>query len=168
MVSGLVSERVCCSENRFQTFGAMETIEVTLEGLMKICGSGSGRKAVKHRRPSSRAPGLSREEGDGMGCDCCRDRGQGEKTDVARGGWAEDARRPPATSLVSVVISRLGTWGRGAAFETSRGQSGQSFEKLGRFEGERVRQNDDVQECDVALASFESSNVIAMQVHQFR
>lgn len=40
MVSGLVSERVCCSENRFQTFGAMETIEVTLEGLMKICGSG--------------------------------------------------------------------------------------------------------------------------------
>ncbi len=69
---------------------------------------GSGRKAVKHRRPSSRAPGLSRKEGDGMGCDCCRDRGQGKKAETAPGGWAEDARRPPATSLVCVMIPFAG------------------------------------------------------------
>jgi hypothetical protein len=69
---------------------------------------GAGGKAVKHRRPSSRASGLSRKEGDGMGCDCCRDRGQGEKTEVAPGGWAEDARRPPATSLVSLVMLAMG------------------------------------------------------------
>jgi len=30
LVSGLVSEKKGCSENRFQTFGPMETIEVTL------------------------------------------------------------------------------------------------------------------------------------------
>jgi hypothetical protein len=42
-----------------------------------------------------------------MGCGRRRDEGQGEKTEVARGGWAEDARRPPATSSVSVVIPFL-------------------------------------------------------------
>jgi hypothetical protein len=42
-----------------------------------------------------------------MGCGCGRDEGQGKKTEVARGGWAEDARRPPATSFVSVVIPVL-------------------------------------------------------------
>jgi len=78
------------------------------EGLIKTSGSwGSGRKAVKLRRPSRSAPGLSRKELDGMGCGCRRDEGQGEKTEVARGGWAEDARRPPATSFVSVVIPLL-------------------------------------------------------------
>jgi hypothetical protein len=66
---------------------------------------------VKHRRPSSSASGLSRKELDGMGCACGRDEGQAGKIEVARGGWAEDARRPPATSLVSVVIALLGTWG---------------------------------------------------------
>jgi len=35
---------------------------------------------------------------------------------VARGGWAEDARRRPATSLVSALIALLGTWGRVGAF----------------------------------------------------
>ena len=39
-----------------------------------------------------------------MGCGCRRDEGQGKKTEVARGGWAEDARRPPATSFIFVVI----------------------------------------------------------------
>jgi hypothetical protein len=61
-----------------------------------------------------------------MGCGCRRDEGQGKKTEVARGGWAEDARRPSATSFVSVVIPRLieclvrsrGTWGRGRACDT--------------------------------------------------
>ncbi len=28
---------------------------------------------------------------------CRKDEGEGKKTDGARGGWAEDARRPPAT-----------------------------------------------------------------------
>jgi hypothetical protein len=60
---------------------------------------GSGRKAVKHRRPSRSASGLSRKEVDGKGCGCSRDEGQGKKIDLARGGWAEDARRPPATVL---------------------------------------------------------------------
>jgi len=55
-----------------------------------------------------------------MGCGCHRDKRQGKKTEVARGGWAEDARRPPATSLVSGVIPRVGTWGRVEALETSR------------------------------------------------
>jgi hypothetical protein len=117
VVSGLVSEKTGCSENLFQTFAAIETIEVTLDsGLLVICANplrkldenlwflGSGRKAVKHRRPSRSAPGLSRKELDGMGCGCRRDEGQGRKTDVARGGWAEDARLPPATSFVFVVI----------------------------------------------------------------
>jgi len=71
---------------------------------------------VKHRRPSRSAPGLSRKELDGMGCGCCRDEGLGRKTEVARGGWAEDARRRPATSLVSALIALLGTWGRVGAF----------------------------------------------------
>ena len=60
----------------------------------------AGGKAVKHRRPSRRAPGLSRKEHDGMGCGCGRDRGQGKKTEVARGGWAEDARRVRPRPLV--------------------------------------------------------------------
>jgi hypothetical protein len=42
-----------------------------------------------------------------MGCGCRRDEGQGKKTEVARGGWAEDARRPPATGFVSMVIPLL-------------------------------------------------------------
>jgi hypothetical protein len=54
---------------------------------------------VKHRRPSRSAYGLSRNEVDGKGCGCSRDEGQGKKIDLARGGWAEDARRPPATLL---------------------------------------------------------------------
>ncbi len=81
---------------------------------------GSGRKAVKHRRPSRSAPGLSRKEVDGMGCGCGREEGLGKKTEVARGGWAEDARRPPATSLVSALIPLLrATWGRVGAFDTN-------------------------------------------------
>lgn len=62
---------------------------------------------MKLRRPSRSAPGLSRKKLDGMGCGCRRDEGRGKKTEVARGGWAEDARRPPATSFVSVVIPLL-------------------------------------------------------------
>jgi hypothetical protein len=58
---------------------------------------GSGRRAVKHRRPSRSAPGLSKKEIDGKGCGCRKEEGLGEKTDGTRGGWAEDARRPPAT-----------------------------------------------------------------------
>jgi len=68
---------------------------------------GSGRKAVKHRRPSRSAPGLSRKELDGMGCGCRRDEGKSKKREVARGGWAEDARCPPATSFVPGVIPLL-------------------------------------------------------------
>ena len=74
---------------------------------------------MKHRRPSSSAPGLSRKELDGMGCGCRREEGQGKKAEVARGGWAEDARRPPATSLVWLVIRLVRTWGRVAAFDTT-------------------------------------------------
>src|SRR6266849_2414432 len=74
---------------------------------------GSGRKAVKHRRPSRSAPGLSRKELDGMGCGCRWDEGQGRKADVARGGWAEDARRRPATSVVSALIARPRLGGEG-------------------------------------------------------
>ncbi len=49
-----------------------------------------------------------------MGCGCGREEGLGKKTEVARGGWAEDARRPPAPSLVSALIPLLrATWGRG-------------------------------------------------------
>ena len=48
-----------------------------------------------------------------MGCGYRREEGQGKKAEVARGGWAEDARRPPATSLVSASIRLLGgNWGR--------------------------------------------------------
>ncbi len=61
---------------------------------------------------------MSRKELDGMGCGCCRDEGLGRKTEVARGGWAEDARRRPATSLVSVLIALVGSWGRVGAFDT--------------------------------------------------
>jgi len=43
----------------------------------------------------------------------------GRKTEVGRGGWAEDARRRPATSLVSTLIALLGSWGRVAAFDTT-------------------------------------------------
>ena len=135
MVSGLVSEKRRCSQNLFQTFAAIETIEVTLdrglrlspksgefrrfEGLRKTSDSWERAEAVKHRRPSRSAPGLSRKELDGMGCGCHRDRGQGKKTKVARGGWAEDARRPPATSFVSALIAFLGSWGRVGAFDTT-------------------------------------------------
>ncbi len=62
---------------------------------------------MKHRRPSRSAPRLSRNELDGMGCGSRKDEGQGKKTDVARGGWAEDARGPPATSFVSALIPLL-------------------------------------------------------------
>ena len=140
------------------------------ERLMKnLMFLGSGRKAVKHRRPSRSAPGLSRKELDGMGCGYCRDEGQGRKADVARGGWAEDARRPPATSLVSALIPLLratvgGEWEHS---EPAREESGESFEKLGRFDAERVRERDDIQECDVALPSFDLAGVTAMQVRQF-
>ena len=55
-----------------------------------------------------------------MSCGYRREEGHDKKAEVARGGWAEDARRPPATSLVSALIPLLrATWGRGAAFETS-------------------------------------------------
>ena len=58
-----------------------------------------------------------------MGCGCRKDEGQGKKTDVARGGWAEDARCPPATSFVSALIPlQRGTWGRVAAFDISAGR----------------------------------------------
>ncbi len=55
-----------------------------------------------------------------MGCGYRREEGQGKKAEVARGGWAEDARRPPATSLVSASIRLLGgNWGRVGAFGTN-------------------------------------------------
>ncbi len=43
------------------------------------------------------------------GCGRRRDEDQGKKREVARGGWAEDARRPPATCFVLVVIP-FGRW----------------------------------------------------------
>jgi len=46
VVSGFVSEKTGCGRNRFQTFGAIESIGSRrkgelrhLEGLMKTCGS---------------------------------------------------------------------------------------------------------------------------------
>jgi len=68
-----------------------------LKGVIKPVVRGSGRKAVKHRRPSRSAPELSRKDVDGMGCGWRRDEGLGRKAEVARGGWAEDGRRRPAT-----------------------------------------------------------------------
>ncbi len=63
-----------------------------------------------------------------MGCGCGREEGLGKKTEVARGGWAEDARRPPATSLVSALIPLLrATWGRVGAFEISPGAVRRKF-----------------------------------------
>jgi len=64
----------------------------------------------------------------------------------------------------------LGAQELGGEWEHSipaREQSGQSFEKLGRFDAERIRESDDIQERDVALPSFDFAHVIAMQVCQF-
>ena len=36
-----------------------------------------------------------------MGCGVCEEEKQGGKKEVARGGWAEAARRTPATPLLS-------------------------------------------------------------------
>ena len=96
MVSGLLSEKTDCTQNSSQALAALKVVK-TYDSW------GSGRKAVKHRRPSRSASGLSRKEVDGKGCGRRRDEGEGEKTDVARGGWAEDARCPPATFFCSGV-----------------------------------------------------------------
>src|SRR5467141_3228398 len=51
---------------------------------------GSGRKAVKHRRPSRSASGVSRKKTDRKGCGACRVECARIEEKVARGGWAED------------------------------------------------------------------------------
>ena len=85
-----------------------------------------------------------------MGCGYRREEGQGKKAEVARGGWAEDARRRPATSFVSALIPLLrGSWGRVGASDTSAAgyvqsegapvrRLGQCFEKFGGFYSQRV------------------------------
>jgi len=63
-------------------------------------GVGSGREAVKQWRPSRSAPGVSRGRMNRMGCGACWDETHREKGEVARGGWADVARRLPASSSV--------------------------------------------------------------------
>jgi len=103
-----------------------------------------------------------------MGCGCGRDEGRAGKTEVARGGWAEDARRAPATSLVCVV----------RALVRIRGGEGQHSipltpcwswnlkrsEKLCRFHAERPGETQDIHEGNVPLAPFDSADVISVQV----
>ena len=68
-------------------------------------GSRERGEAGKQRRPSRSAPGLSRKKVDVTGCGRRRDKGRCEKKELARGGWAEDARRSPATcDLIPVLI----------------------------------------------------------------
>src|SRR5713226_9750276 len=64
---------------------------------------GNGREAVKQRRPSRSAPGVSRGTINRMGCGACWDETYREKGDVVRGGWADVARRLPASSSVWVA-----------------------------------------------------------------
>ncbi len=116
MVSGLVSEKMGCNENPFQTFGAMETIVFRgrgelcrLEGLMKTCDSwGAGGKPLSTGGPPEARLGCRGRSSMGWAVAAVVDEGRAGKTEVARGGWAEDARRPPATSLVCVVIPFAG------------------------------------------------------------
>jgi len=55
-------------------------------------------------------------------------------------------------------------WGRVGAFESSQEQSGQSFQKLGRFDSERVCRRNDVYDRDSPFAPLDSINVVAMQI----
>ena len=64
---------------------------------------GNGREAVKQRRPSRSAPGVSRGTINRMGCGACWDETCREKGDVVRGGWADVARRLPASSSIWVA-----------------------------------------------------------------
>jgi hypothetical protein len=59
-----------------------------------------------------------------MGCGCGRDEGRAGKTEVARGGWAEDARRPPATFFGFRSDSFCRTWVRGGALDIDYGGGG--------------------------------------------
>ena len=94
--------------------------------------------------------------------------GLGRKTEVARGGWAEDARRPPATSLVSVVIPLLGAWGRVAAFDTKLRHGGdwnlKRIEELSRLDAECPSEAQDIHEGDVPLTPFDATDIIPVQV----
>ena len=56
----------------------------------------------QQRRPSRSAPGVSRGEDERMGCGVCGEETSRRGTGVARGGWADVALRPPATSSVCV------------------------------------------------------------------
>src|SRR5260370_3067590 len=77
-----------------------------LQGFsLGLSGPGSGGEAGKQRRPSRSAPGLSKKKVDGTGCRRRRDEGLCERKELTRGGWAEDARRSPATcDLITVLI----------------------------------------------------------------
>src|ERR1700682_5869741 len=66
-------------------------------------GVGSGREAVKQWRPSRSAPGVARGRMNRMGCGACWDETCREKGDVVRGGWADVARRLPASSSIWVA-----------------------------------------------------------------
>src|ERR1700747_2174516 len=55
---------------------------------------GSGRRAIKHRRPSRSSSGVSRKKTELKGCGACGVESARIEEKVARGGWAEDARRP--------------------------------------------------------------------------
>jgi hypothetical protein len=61
---------------------------------------GNGREAVKQRRPSRSAPGVSRGTVNRMGCAACWGENCREKGDVAREGWADVARRLPVIASV--------------------------------------------------------------------
>src|ERR1700682_2638757 len=66
-------------------------------------GVGSGREAVKQWRPSRSAPGVARGRMNRMGCGACWDETCREKGDVVRGGWADVARRLPASSSIWIA-----------------------------------------------------------------
>src|SRR6267154_3257354 len=60
----------------------------------------SGERAAiwKQRRPTRSALDVCGSKADEVGCDASWDRSHGANSDVARGGWADVARRPkPAT-----------------------------------------------------------------------
>src|SRR6266478_5745555 len=69
-----------------------------LQGFsLGLSGSGSGGEAGKQRRPSRSAAGLTGKKVEGTGLCRRKDEGLMEKKEPAGGGWAEDARRSPAT-----------------------------------------------------------------------
>src|SRR5229473_3560431 len=84
---------------------------------MKTCGSWERAESREALEALQKCAWVVEEGTRWDGLWLCRDKRQGKKTKVARGGWAEDARRRPATSLVSALIALLGTWGESVRYQ---------------------------------------------------